>query len=338
MRTGIRHVFWATALLSVLLIGACGNPSKTDTSDVQNNEATTPENSGDNQDVLQEPSYFSGKSHDAKRIDQKEEKPSIEVEIDENSEGYLLQLYQQEHIKWFYGDPGKGWSDTPPLRLSERLSTLESMSYEELRLFRNEIYATKGYLFNDAVLRGYFNQFEWYRPIFKGWEENALVDNFKVVLNEEEHGAVTQILAEEQKRKALKLVEKEGLQLHNYDLVVNKAQFASLPLSIEQDLKTSNTSIVNAQRAMPFFVYDLNAYDHVPHYITSDLYLFILHKYFSKSLEKIEEGYMAPALSTLLSDISVELETVNELEWEEAKKWLSTYLALASVRVLLKAN
>lgn len=304
-------------------MGACGS-SKPDGE--RNNQKPEPAHSKNEQ--VSAPDVETETSSQAEN----KKNASLQIEIGDNADEYLLELYQQDPIKWFYGDPGKGWKDMPDLKLEERLQKLNEMSYEELRLFRNEIYARKGYLFNDAILRGYFNQFKWYRPIFKGWEKNELLDNFKVILTQAEFDAVNTILNEEKRRRREEqyLVERNGLNLHNYDLVVNRSQFVSLPQSIENDLQSSNISIVEARRSMPFYVYDENAYEHIPHYITSDLYLFILHKYFSKYLEKLEEAYLGPGLSKFLAEVSRELEVVDEPEWEDAKDWLTTYLALAS--------
>ncbi len=51
---------------------------------------------------------------------------------------------------------------------SERLLTdadLSGLSADELRLMRNEIFARRGYIFNDPGLRDYFQAQSWYRPL-----------------------------------------------------------------------------------------------------------------------------------------------------------------------------
>jgi hypothetical protein len=51
---------------------------------------------------------------------------------------------------------------------SQRLLTdadLSGMSADDLRLMRNEIFARRGYIFNDAGLRDYFQAQAWYRPV-----------------------------------------------------------------------------------------------------------------------------------------------------------------------------
>lgn len=81
-------------------------------------------------------------------------------------------------------DPVAGWVAGNLLRLdctaegglmpgrypmaSERMLTaadLEGKSPQDLRLMRNEIYARRGYMFNDAALRAYFESQPWYVPL-----------------------------------------------------------------------------------------------------------------------------------------------------------------------------
>lgn len=44
---------------------------------------------------------------------------------------------------------------------------LASLSKVELKLMRNEIFARRGYIFKDEQLNKYFNQQEWYQPLFE---------------------------------------------------------------------------------------------------------------------------------------------------------------------------
>ncbi|NME71749.1 YARHG domain-containing protein [Flammeovirga aprica] len=41
---------------------------------------------------------------------------------------------------------------------------LQTLSYKELKLMRNEIFAGHGYIFQSADLKKYFSQFDWYKP------------------------------------------------------------------------------------------------------------------------------------------------------------------------------
>jgi len=52
---------------------------------------------------------------------------------------------------------------------------LDGKSLEELSMLRNEIYARKGYIFNNGSYRSYFRQQDWYKPV-KSNEEINLSD------------------------------------------------------------------------------------------------------------------------------------------------------------------
>lgn len=255
--------------------------------------------------------------------DEKEEEPKNQLQIvyDESKES-IKAYYELPHIKEFY-QYYANLDYTPPPSLSYP-EDLSSLSYEDLRLLRNEVFARNGYLFNDGFLRGYFNRFKWYMPIFE-------VDTFKVIINKEESDLINKILLEENKRKEKKTISKDNLELYNDDLIVNTKQFVRIPEEVKEDFKNQNFSIVNANRSMPFYIYDQNAYQFIPHYITTDLYLFILHKYFSRSLEKLDENYMYVQLKNILKGT---LDNINGLnnsntQIQSAIEWAQMYSALA---------
>jgi hypothetical protein len=234
----------------------------------------------------------------------------------------LRSYYEIPWIKEFYEyEMDMAYEEKSSYEVPEDLS---SLSYGDLRLLRNEVFARNGYLFDDGFLRGYFNKNKWYMPIFD-------VDTFKVVMSQTEQDLVNRLLKEEVARKVNLFVNREGgLKLFNTELVVNKKQFKVVPDKIMKDLEENNFSIIDANRQMPFYVYDRNSYQYIPHYITTDLYLFILHKYFSRFLEKLDENYMSGALEELLSGISKEATQNTEYDSKEVSKWVDMYCKTAS--------
>lgn len=249
------------------------------------------------------------------------EKPAGFTVIRGESKELLNSYYELSHIKnWYEEERLYASTEIPDLTVPEDLSTL---SYEQLRLLRNEIFARNGYLFNDGFLRGYFNKEKWYRPIFD-------VDSFRIVLNSVERTLVNDLIAEEKKRKEEAFVEREGLQLFNAHLITNKAQFGGVNRTILADLSKNNFSLVAANRSMPFYIYDKNAYNYIPHYITTDLYLFILHKYFGKFLENLDENYLSKQLMTMVNQLRPELSVADysDESTNEALAWAETYLSL----------
>ncbi len=251
-------------------------------------------------------------------VTEKEESNKLSIVYDENKES-LKAYYDLPHMKEFYEWQEMEYSQPPALSYPEDLTTL---SYEELRLLRNEIFARNGYLFSDGYLRGYFNRYKWYMPVFD-------VDTFKVVLNQEERKLIDAVLSEESKRKENKTIEKNGLELYNAELIANTKQFKNVPSKVMEDFKNQNFSIVNANRAMPFYVYDKNAYQYIPHYITTDLYLFIMHKYFSRFLEKLDENYLSVQLSEILKATSKKLNSISSTTNQTSIEWAKMYNAIA---------
>ncbi|MFY0652295.1 MAG: DUF3160 domain-containing protein [Cyclobacteriaceae bacterium] len=244
-----------------------------------------------------------------------DESQGLKVIVSETKEE-LQKYYEIPYIKEFYEyEKEMKYTEPRALLIPDNLS---EMSYGDLRLLRNEVFARNGYLFNDGFLRGYFNKFKWYMPIFD-------VDTFKVVMSKDEQTLVKRIINEEAKRKAELFVDRNELELYNADLVVNTQQFKRVGDGILKDLSQNNFSIVDANRQMPFYIYDKNAYQYVPHYITTDLYLFILHKYFSRFLEKLDEKYMSVALNSILTDVVEDLNTKPEYQDLAVFEWVEAY-------------
>lgn len=250
-----------------------------------------------------------------------EEAPKFTVIVSDSKEE-LKKYYEIDFIKGFY-EYDKEMQYTAPRDL-EFPEDLSKLSYGDLRLLRNEVFARNGYLFSDGFLRGYFNRFDWYMPIFD-------VDTFKVVMSQEEQDLVNQIIREEAKRKEeMFVVRDEDLELYNADLIANVKQFKSIDRKIINDLSKNNFSIVQANRQMPFYTYDKNAYQYIPHYITTDLYLFILHKYFSSFLEKLDQKYMSVILNSILSNVLGEVESLrSQGSSASSLTWVESYCKVA---------
>ncbi|MEP4091046.1 DUF3160 domain-containing protein [Reichenbachiella sp.] len=249
-----------------------------------------------------------------------EEAPKLTVVVS-NSKEELKRYYDLPHINEFYEyQMEMQYSEPDELQVPEDLSQL---SYGDLRLLRNEVFARNGYLFSDGFLRGYFNRFKWYMPIFD-------VDTFRVVMSREEQDLVNAILTEEAKRKEETLVGANETDLYHADLVTNARQFKFVHRDILTDLAENNFSIVNAKRQMPFYVYDQNAYQYIPHYITIDLYLYILHKYFSCFLEKLDQNYMSKKLINLLTEVLKEVDVMKQSGGnQESLGWVEMYCKTA---------
>jgi hypothetical protein len=208
------------------------------------------------------------------------ERPSVRLTSDVSYEvsddkSALQRYYELEHIKEWYPERIL----PPEFNYDQDIS---KKSLVELWLLRNEIYARNGFLFDDAVLRGHFNEFKWYQPVFD-------VPDYKLVLNEREHQLVEKLLARESELTRERYVQQGDYQLINFSHVYNAMQFKAIPDELKRSLEVNNFAIVPAKNEQFFYVYDNNSYQYVPNFITTDFYLQVLHKHFSSLLQKIEE-------------------------------------------------
>ncbi|XME02624.1 YARHG domain-containing protein [Lachnospiraceae bacterium C1.1] len=76
-------------------------------------------------------------------------------------------------------------------------ATIQSMTKDELRLARNEIYARHGRMFKADDLQSYFNSKSWYKPLYSPDEFDAYG---RTMLNEYENANLDLIIEEEKRR------------------------------------------------------------------------------------------------------------------------------------------
>lgn len=257
----------------------------------------------------------SSKKSNEKVISEDSSALSYEVSEDKSS---LAGYYQLEHIKEWYQK-----RILPPV--FDYSMDISKKSAVEIWLLRNEIFARNGHLFEDAVLRGYFNQFKWYQPIFE-------VPEFKAQLNKQEQEFVNKVIARENELKNDRYIKSGKYSMINMGHVYNQMQFKEIPAELTQLLTKNNFGIVPAQHEQFFHVYDRNHYEYVPNFITTDIYLQVLHKHFSSILQKIEEDKFVPLLTELLKNAlqeSLQFEKkINDAQLKKAAQWSSTYLAI----------
>jgi hypothetical protein len=243
----------------------------------------------------------------------------IRYEVSEDKstlEGY----YELEHMKEWYTERML----PPEFNYDQDVS---KKALADLWLLRNEIYARNGFLFDDAVLRGYFNEFKWYQPVFD-------VPDFKLRLNTQEHNFVEQVLARESELAGERYLQQGDYQLINFSHVFNAMQFKSIPDELKRSLVVNNFAIVPAKTEQFFYLYDNNHYEYIPNFITTDFYLQVLHKHFSSLLQKIEEEKFIPQIAELLTFLH---QQANDFQLSEtdpvlkpAAERATTFLAIAA--------
>lgn len=170
---------------------------------------------------------------------------------------------------------------------------ISGKSLSELRLLRNTVYARHGYLFMDSVLRGYFNQFSWYQPVF--WDSS-----FKMNLSKDEEAFIARVKEEEALRLKNNKIDRDGVMLGNTENIVNREMFKTMPDKALSLLKEQNFFLNESKHEQLFYVYDENKYQGVPSYVTTDLYLDLLHVYYKHLLMGLEKKDLYPLAKSLI--------------------------------------
>jgi len=242
---------------------------------------------------------------------------SIDYDVSDDKNA-LEEYYKLDHLKEWYPER----FTPPPFNYNIDIS---KKTPAELSLLRNEIFARNGYLFDDAVLRGYFNQFKWYQPIFD-------VPNFKVTLTKQEEDFIAKLLKRENELAAHRYVKRGGYEMVDLAFVHNMVQFKNVNNDLKEALAENNFAIAPGKHEQFFHVYDENSYEYIPNFITTDLYLQVLHKHFSTMLQKIEEQKLVPIMENILKhayDEGVVFEKNADPALKSSAQWSTTYLAIA---------
>jgi hypothetical protein len=237
--------------------------------------------------------------------------------IDENAP------YKVEDYIKYYSDLYKDKTAPPPFDFNVDLS---KKSFTELRLLRSEILSRHGYLFMDYVLRAHFNATKWYKPVF--W-----YNDFQIKLSEQERKFIDRVLKQELMLSKKNYTISEGKEVANFENVVNLKQFDNIHPEITNHLKSDGFVINKAEYEQLFHVYDENYYDYTPSFITTDLYLQVLHMHISKEMQAIEEEKLYALLHTLVSEQynyhkNVAKSSKNPLV-KSSSEWNQTYYAIA---------
>jgi hypothetical protein len=228
-------------------------------------------------------------------------------------------LYEQPEMKEWYIKKVQ----PPPFDYGMDLS---GKDYQQLRLLRYEILARNGYLFKDAALRSHFNAFEWYQPVFG-------VEGFKPQINSQEKAFLDKVTVLEGNELQHRHVDVQGYTFVSVDHIVNAEMFPPLGDSLRAALQSMNFAIVPGDHDQLFTVYDGNQYSYIPNFITTDLYLQVLHKYTSGLMKDAEEQTLIANVQTLVTAMRSRSHalaaTVVDGSVRKAAMWADTYLAVA---------
>ena len=170
---------------------------------------------------------------------------------------------------------------------------ISDMTYQELRLMKSYVYATKGVWMMDAELNAFFiSKCEWYAErCYDYMEEHdweALTDMSKVKLSDEETAFVAKIDERMAALEKQREMDRDGLKLLNPAITVNMFVLDEFDKEFYAKLVKNNFVIVPTEDQQLFNIYEQNDYNRMPSFVTTDVYLQAFHMYFSYVLKMVE--------------------------------------------------
>lgn len=224
-----------------------------------------------------------------------------------------------------------------PLAAPPKLDTtlaLDSLTLPDLVLARAFVEARNGVVLLDPETRAFFEQFAWYQPV---WFEE-----FVPTFSKAEKAWMARLDKEIKARHAQDRQVVGGFPRSRLNHVIDRHLFRALPGPVLRQLDTAGFSIVEGTDAQLWHMYDRNKYEHLPSFVTSDLYLQLLHMRFKMLLKDLESRQLAAQLGNALEA----LRTVNRARLKGAQdtgvkasaEWLDAYLGVASSLVRGKSK
>jgi len=170
---------------------------------------------------------------------------------------------------------------------------IADMTYQELRLLKNYVYATKGVWFLEAEVNAFFcSKCNWYfdrcYEYLEAHEWEALTDTNAVKLSDEEKAFIDKIDARMAALEKNRELNRNGLKLLNPALTVNMFVLDDFDQNFFAKLHQNNFVITPTDNEQLFNIYEQNDYNRIPSYMTTDVYLQAFHMYFSYVLKMVE--------------------------------------------------
>lgn len=178
---------------------------------------------------------------------------------------------------------------------------ITEMTYQELLLLKNYVYATHGLWFLDEEQNRFFTKkCDWYYDTcyeyLKDHNWNALTEYDKTELTVDEKSFVNKINERMAAMEKQRTVNRQGVELLNPALTVNMFQLDEFTQDFYTKLGFYNFGITPTDKQQLFNIYEMNDYLCVPNYITTDVYLQAFHMYFSYVLKCLERHEFADRL------------------------------------------
>ena len=251
----------------------------------------------------------------------------------------LAKVYARPYIREYFEPLPQYASESPekrkPLPAFDYGQDLAGKSYLDLVLLRNTLYARNGYCFMNATLRRYFDKTNWYKPV---WSEEmdstgkALpAETLTVPLNRQEAAFEQKVKAVEAKLLAGRVAPQGGYPMINPDFITNQREFM-LPPALRTVLARNNFALVPTKEEQLFYLYDKGEYAFTPAFVTTDLFLQLLHKYLNGILEDVEEKRLLPVVATMLRQGNAQARALaaqaQQPDARDAAEWAAAYYAV----------
>jgi hypothetical protein len=262
----------------------------------------------------------------------------VPVQLTEDK-SLLAKVYARPYIKEYYegyGEVNEG--EIPkraPLPAFDYNQPLAGKSYLDLVLLRNTLYARNGYCFMNATLRRYFDKTAWYTSLWdEGTDSAGVVSAPKLIpvpLNKQEIAFEQKVLALESKLLAGRLTKQGGFSMINPDFITNQREFL-LPPALLSALTRHNFAVVPTREEQLFYLYDKGEYAFTPAFVTTDLFLQLLHKYLNGILSDVEEKRLGPIVADMLRQGNAQARTLSGQSQlpaaRDAAEWAAAYYAV----------
>lgn len=251
----------------------------------------------------------------------------------------LAKVYARPYIREYFESPDEYAEDQfvkrQPLPAFDYSQNLTGKSYLDLVLLRNTLYARNGYCFMNATLRRYFDKTPWYKPVWSAETDSAgnplPAEVIPVPLNQQEAAFEQKIKALEARLLLNRVAPQGGYPMINPDFVTNQREFI-LPTALRTGLARHNFALVPTKEEQLFYLYDKGEYAFTPAFVTTDLFLQLLHKYLNGILEDVEEQRLMPVVATMLRQGNAQARTLagqcRQPEARDAGEWAAAYYAV----------
>ena len=167
---------------------------------------------------------------------------------------------------------------------------LQSIDPDYLRIMRNGIFATYGREFSSQDLKEFFADQYWYK---------VNPDYSEDMLSEEEKACAERIAAVEEEVKQ-KIAAHEGKERATDASTLPGARiFGDFDDITKKLIAENGFAILPTREEQLFNIYENNAYQRIPSFVTADSVLQLYHIFFDFSLRKIEQDHLLPQLAKL---------------------------------------